>query len=220
MMDNTNGIQNGQIRPSKPSVVIAFIWIVAFISFNIVQLICAIAWGEPGFDLRMSTIGALGETQNPCSEIMNYAFMFQGAVIVIGIWVMKPLWRKSIFTTPARVLLSLYGLAFIILGFFPQNIAPSTHYLLGIIPSMLFGATGLVVAGIAMNHDRFTVLWIVTALLGIIALLFGFLYYIEINFGLGIGLMERTWMYMPLIWSLLIAISTLRADSQPVKKKT
>ena len=218
-MNNAGKKSTAKLQSDKSANIFAYIWIVVFVIFNVVQLVCGMAWGNPAYDWRMQTISDLGRTTAPFSLIMNYAFILQGAAFIIGIWGMKSLWRKSIITSPARTLLTLAGAGYIVIGFFPLNVAQSTHLLFGAAPIMLFGAIGLVVSCVAMDQDRFGMLWIGTALLGIGSLLCGFLYFIEIYLGLGKGIMERIWVNIPLVWSVLVALSILYGKAAQSKNK-
>lgn len=218
-MSSPNIRTSGQLQNDRPAVFFAYLWIIAFILLNLIQLICGLTWDSPGYSWRAQTIGELSGTGFPLNKALDYILVFQGAVIAVGVWAVKSLWRKSIFTTPARALLTLAGLGYIVTGLWPVNIDTDAYAVFGYAPILLFGSAGLIITCVAMNNKRFPVLWAVSSLLGIVSFLFGFLYHIEIYFGLGKGIMERIWIYMPLIWSVLIACSILRARANPDKYK-
>lgn len=199
----------------KPVLVFATLWIAGFIFFNIAQVVCGLAWDAPAYEWRLQIVSDLGETHAPLNIIMNIAFIFQGVVIAIGVWVIDIIWHRSVLTVTTRTMLTLAGIGLIVVGFAPADTDPEIHLIFGAAPILLFGAFGLVFACITMNGKRFgRFFWIVTALLGIAALISGFVFFVSAYTSLGRGFIERIWIYAPLVWTAYVGYRIVHTNKQ------
>jgi len=194
---------------NRAGLVLAILWFASFVWFFLAQIIVASAWETPPYNWREQNLSDLGQAGYPLSILMNIAFIVQGAAMVVGVWMVKVIWRKTLLPAMARTMLSLAGVGFIFVGLTPYNVIPILHSIFGAFPVMLFSSAGLILAGLGKSRENFGKFWIVTIVIGLISLTAGILYFTGNYLGMGQGAMERIWIYAPLAWTLIISCRVL-----------
>ena len=189
----------------KAEILFAFLWFFSFIWFFVAQIIVGAAWHDPAYNWREQNLSDLGITGYPLHALMNATFIFQGAVLAIGVWLVRIIWHKTFCPVIARVMLSLAGVGWIVIGLTPYNLLTVIHTAFGAIPVMAFCSAGLIFAGYGKNRVHFGRFWIVTVAIGIACLVSGCLYFSGTYLYIGKGAMERIWLYAPLVWTLVIS---------------
>jgi len=208
MNDNLE-ISAGSISINRKGLIFAILWFASFVWFFAAQIIAADAWVDPPYDWREQNVSDLGQLGYPLSIMMNTAFIFQGAVMASGVWVIEAIWNKTFLPAIARTMMGLTGVGFIIVGVTPYNVIPIIHSIFGAFPIMLFSSVALILSGMAKNREHFGKFWIVTIVIGFVALASGILFFTGMGLWMGRGLLERIWIYAPLVWTLIISCRVL-----------
>jgi hypothetical membrane protein len=186
---------------------IAILWVFSIVWFNLAQLICGLTWTGSSYSWRHQDVSDLGQTYQPAHILLNISLICAGLILIVGVIVLSAIWRqKSLSAMVARSMLCIAGLGFIVAGIFPSDTSHGIHVVLGAAPILLYGNFGLIFAAAAMDRRIFGRLWIAALLLGAIGLISGFLYFSETYLFFGRGIIERLWIYPPLIWSLIVGI--------------
>lgn len=198
---------------------IAILWLIALPWFNLAQFICGLLWTNPAYSWRAQDVSDLGRTDQPAHALLNFAIISVGLFLILGIFILGDVWRKGLPKMVARSMLCIAGLGFIAVGIFPSDTSHAIHVVFGAAPILLYGNFGLIFAAAAMDRRIFKRLWIATLLLGLLGLTCGFLYFAEDYLFLGRGIIERLWIYPPLIWTLLIGLRIVSAQT-PLSENT
>jgi len=173
--------------------------------FASVQFLLVILYLEsiiPGFDRAKNVISDLG--------VGSTALAFNSSIILTGIVVilLAFLFLKSAKKLLPFTALLVFGIAIACVGVFPENVG-SMHIMAAMIT---FGLGALICIGSYWYSKKpWSYLFV---LLGIISILASTLYYFNITFGVGYGLLERIIVYPLLIWGILFGMQMVY-----VKKK-
>jgi hypothetical membrane protein len=194
-------------------------WVGGFILFFFTQLIVGASWINPPYSWSRNNVSDLGnvycqmwtEDSNPpqyvCSplhNLMNGGFILEGLCVVAGVLLIRGLWRRSWVSRLAQAFLIFAGLGVVVAGLAPADVHENIHVVLGAFPIALFGNSGLLLTGFAVNPvavGKWRWAGPILGLLGIVAAGFFFSnHFLDI----GSGGMERLWGYNFLIWTFVI----------------
>lgn len=140
---------------------------------------------------------------------MNATFVVTGALILIGLFLTRPIWPRRRLTTWGLVLLGVAGVGTILIGLSPENVNVPLHILGALnIPA---GNVAMILLGLAIWRDRpgmakFSVVAGVVGLLGMLAGPF-----LVILTGHGGGLAERVALYPLIIWLIAFGLSPIQS---------
>jgi hypothetical membrane protein len=183
------------------------------------QIVAQAAWTTPYslIDNRVSDLGntSCGRTLantficSPLHAVMNATFVVTGALILIGLFLTRPIWPRRRLTTWGLVLLGVAGVGTILIGLSPENVNVPLHILGALnIPA---GNVAMILLGLAIWRDRpgmakFSVVAGVVGLLGMLAGPF-----LVILTGHGGGLAERVALYPLIIWLIAFGLSPIQS---------
>ena len=200
----------------------AFSWI-ACVQYFLIEQIVKNAWTVPAYSMRLNYISDLGATAcnymapgtmrmvcSPLHALMNYSFIANGFLIILGcalFWRLLPAQR---FLKIGLALLGFGSLGLIAVGIVPENTIIIIHTASAFF-FFLFVNVGLIFIGCGLNmlHRWPIRAWysIVSGVVALIAL--GILIDSKLSYMLGVGLIERIASYPFTIWLVIIGISLL-----------
>lgn len=168
------------------------------------EAIAAFAWrGAYSYRLNViSDLGAVGPVgsagSSPLHAGMNASFGLQGALIVGGAVLLRPLFPSTRTARLALGLIAASGFGVLLVGLAPEDAFPRLHYL-GAVENLLFCNVGAALLGVALLRDNRAagVVSLAAGLLGlagVAALASG------AHFGLGPGGVERVAAYPFPLW--------------------
>ncbi|MFF9085526.1 DUF998 domain-containing protein [Streptomyces sp. NPDC014991] len=188
-------------------------WIAGAVQFFVIHGVVQSAWAKP-YSWARNNISDLGNVhcavqQEPepryiCSPehaLMNVSFITLGTLLVVGVALTGPRWRRGATATVARLLLAGAGLGFVLAGLAPAD-AHENQHVLGALLIMGTGNIGLVLAGAGLSDDVPVPLRWVASLSGITAITALALFVSHHYSGLGMGGMERVAVFPLLMWTL------------------
>jgi hypothetical membrane protein len=190
----------------KISLFSMMLWIVFPIWFNVAQIIAGSAWSNPSYSWRNQNVSDLGETTAPLHTFMNITFIIQGLVIILGVWSIGQIWKKTKFATVTRIIITLASLGFVVAGFAPADTQENLHVVLGAFPIFIFGNLGLLFVFFASNREYLGKLRFVAPILGLLGIIGGLFFFSENYLGIGQGSLERIWAYVLLVWTFVLGI--------------
>lgn len=194
-------------------------WLGGFNLFFAAQFIVGAAWSNPPYSWSQNNVSDLGnaycqmwaENENPaqyvCSPLhtlMNTVFILEGLCVIVGVLLIRSLWRRSWLSRLAQAFLIFAGLGLIAAGLAPADVNENVHVALGALPIALFGNTGLLLTGRGVNPSIVGRLRWAGPILGLVGILAAVLFFSHNYVGLGHGGMERLWGYNFLIWTFVV----------------
>ncbi len=171
------------------------------------ELLMAIMIAEfiyPGYSVSKNYISDLGVWGNPSATIFNPAIILFGILILTSAYLLRPWARSLIFL----LLFCLSAIGAIGVGLFTEE-AGSIHAFFAFM-TFLFGAS-VTILSYRYVPPPFSFL---SVLLGVVSLASLVLFAASMDFGIGVGGMERMIAYPILLWSLGFG-GLLMADSMP-----
>jgi hypothetical membrane protein len=156
-----------------------------------------------GYSVRRNYISDLGAVRcggagcSPLHPLMNASFLLQGALILGGAVLLRPLFPRGLARL-ALALVAASGVGVAVVGFAPEDAAPGWHYF-GAAENLLLSNAGAAVIGAALLRERRAVGLLslgfgLTGLAGLAGLARG------LDFGLGVGVIERMAAYPFPLW--------------------
>lgn len=191
--------------------------------FFVFHLIVQLAWPEPYSWARnnISDLGAVGcgpwsgDGRYVCSPLhswMNASFVLQGALLVAGLGLSKPL-RGGLLTRTSLAFVSLAGLGWVLAGVAPGDVNEGLH-VLGAFLIFFCGNLGLV---FAENPSQARVARAVRAhprVLGAVGLVATALFLGQVYVVFGMGGMERIAVFPLQVWAFLVGVQLLRTPAE------
>ncbi|WP_406503393.1 DUF998 domain-containing protein [Streptomyces sp. NBC_00212] len=188
-------------------------WIAGVVQFFVIHGITESAWMRP-YSWARNNISDLGNVHcavqrepepryicSPEHDLMNVSFIALGTLLVVGVALTGPMWRRGASATVARLLLAGAGLGFVLAGLAPADVHENQH-VLGALLIMGTGNIGLVLAGAGLSNAVPALLRWAAGLLGITAITAFGLFSSHHYLGLGMGGMERVAVFPLLMWTL------------------
>ncbi|MGI8607966.1 MAG: DUF998 domain-containing protein [Candidatus Dormibacteria bacterium] len=199
----------------------ALCWILT-VQYFIVQPVVAAAWPTP-YSYLNNYISDLGNTAcgplahapimarhvcSPLHGLMNASFVALGLLTAAGAGLARWGLPRGWLTTTSMVLLGLSGIGVIVVGFAPENVAPSLHLVAAIaqVPPKFIAMALLATA--TWRSQRRIALW--TSGCGALALAGSALYLSRLDPGLGVGGVERLALDPFTIWTVGLGYALLR----------
>lgn len=160
--------------------------------------------------------GQIRSLCSPLHAVMNEAFQLQGALILFGTLLVRPLFPTGKVWTVALVLIAASGVGVFLVGLAPEDALPKLH-LLGAAANLFCCNAGMAAMGLAMMRrgrtaaaiGRFT---LGAGLLGLAG--FGCLA-VKLNLGFGVGGIERITAYPFPLWIATMGLLLLRQGGLP-----
>ncbi|MDN3265012.1 DUF998 domain-containing protein [Streptomyces sp. CSDS2] len=187
-------------------------WLAGVAQFLAVHGIAQSAWDRP-YSWARNNISDLGNARcafqpdptpryvcSPEHGLMNGSFVVLGALLVVGVVLSGPLWRRGATARVARVLLAGAGAGFVLAGLAPADTSENQH-VLGALLIMGTGNIGLLAAGAGLAPEAPALLRRAGGLLGAVALGACGLFLSGNYLGLGMGGMERVAAFPLLVWA-------------------
>lgn len=187
--------------------------------YIVFEFIAASAWVDPPYDWAKNFISDLGFSDcavvdgdricSPLHPLMNAGFMVQGTVFTVGgLLVVRLVLERMWERVAVGILLVASGVGTFFVGIFHQSLALyeaglNGLHLLAATLAIGPGNVGILLLGIlAIRHREWHGYAIAVALLGVAGLVSSVLLVQEIDFGLGIGLIERFAVYPLNAWTI------------------
>lgn len=188
------------------------IWIISAQYFA-AQFIAAGNW-PGGYNWAGNYISDLGNTAcsdyagryvcSPDHALMNASFILLGITMALGSLLIYQEFKRSGTSLVGFSLMALAGLGSILVGVFPENVAPGWH-IIGAFLALGAGDIAIIILAQALTNVRrgFRLL---TLWLGLISLA-GFLLFINgAHLGIGRGTLERFASYPQTLWLILFGL--------------
>ncbi len=196
---------------------------VTSIQYFLIQLIVALRWSPP-YSLSRDTISDLGNTAcgtwngryvcSPLHSLMNASFVALGITMLLGSVLISRRFANGRASVAGFAAMAISGVGVILVGFFPENSAPTLHELGAAIPFVI-GNVSLVI--LALSFKVPAVLRAYFCLSGMVALL-GLVAFASRHYlGLGEGGTERIVAYPQTI--CLIVIGCYLTASSPARAR-
>lgn len=208
------------MAPQTPLARIGIVaWIGGFILFFVTQLIVGAAWVNPPYSWSRDNISDLGNVYcqmwaedgkaatyvcSPLHNLMNVGFILEGLCVIAGVLLIRGLWRRTWVSRLAQAFLIFAGLGVVVAGLAPADVHQNIHVVLGAVPIALFGNSGLLLTGFAVNPAVIGRWRWSGPILGLIGYIAAYLFFSGVFLAIGSGGMERLWGYNFLIWTFII----------------
>ncbi len=200
----------------------AALWI-GCLQYFVAEAICVLGWpGDYSFGRNyISDLGAvkceMGAVCSPWHPLMNASFALQGALILVGAGLVRPLLPRGRLVTLALGLVAASGVGVFVVGLAPEDVSPGWHYL-GALENFLFCNTGAALTGVAL-FSRFPRVGAASVIAGGVGLAGLACLAIGSYFGLGVGGMERVTAYPFVLWiAAMGAWSAPRPDARELRR--
>ncbi|MFC7330655.1 DUF998 domain-containing protein [Marinactinospora rubrisoli] len=188
----------------------AVVWLLGAAQFLMAHLVVQAAWPRPysWSDNNVSDLGVVGCSDwggrymcSPLHDVMNASFVLQGVALVAGTVLVRTLWRRgALASLGAGVLLAAAGVGWIVVGLAPADVHPPAHS--GGALLVAVGNLGLVLAGLGLRGSALRAMAPVALVLGVVGVAATVLFLAKTYLGLGMGGMERFWIFPAQIWTL------------------
>ncbi len=188
--------------------------VLSTVQFYAAHLVVESAWPRPYSwllynlsDLGNVTCGVWNGSDNPryvCSPLhalMNGSFMAHGVLVMLGLGLTWPLWRRAVATAASRLLLALAGTGFFLAGLYPADVNENPH-VLGAFLIFFLGNLGLMLTERPQNLKGARGFRFVSCALGAIGMAASILFLDHRYLGLGMGGMERLAVLPLQLWFL------------------
>jgi hypothetical membrane protein len=197
----------------------AVIWVLGAIQFFSLLLIVQSAWTTP-YSWSLNTVSDLGNMHcqpwgddaryvcSPLHGFMDTSIVIEGIFIVVGVILIRSLWRQMFLSRAARNLLVIAGLAIILVGLVPADVNENLH-VLGALFITVCGNLGLMLTGFASRASHMRGIRILAVAMGSLGLIATGLFFSGHYLGLGMGGMERFAVFTVQIWTFVAGGSLL-----------
>lgn len=197
----------------------AIFWLLTA-EFFIAQALAQAAF--PGYDLTQMDISLLGVSDctgfndaglgagcSPLSPVFNAGIAINGVLVVLGVWFTRTLWPQGRLTTAALWILAVGGGdGSILVGLFPLDVSLPPHMIGAVLALFVAGFGMLAMARVLWSsHRGFAIYTLATGALTLLAFV---LYALEIDLGLGRGIMERIAAWPHTLWYIVAGALILR----------
>ncbi len=199
----------------------SLLWI-GGLQYFIVEFVTQQAWAPVPYTLRFNTISDLGATVcgtvpvigtfacSPLHPLMNFSFILSGGLVVVGMYLLRPLFPKDWTVSLASLLIMIGAFGGLLIGFFPENEHPVPH-LIGAMMLFSLANVGMLLLGLALRahawRPRYAAFTAVSGAIGLGA-------FILLPLGLipfiGIGVIERLVAYPITLWVIASGVFFLR----------
>jgi len=191
-------------RPRMRSTTLGAILWLCCLQYFAAEAIAVAGWrGTYRFSRNfISDLGAaqcdLGAVCSPWHPLMNASFALQGALILAGALLVRPLLPRGRLGRLGLFLVGASGLGVFVVGLAPEDVSPSWHYL-GAVENFLFCNAGAALLGAAL-FSRARIMGSISVAAGLTGLFGLACLGAGAYFGLGVGGMERVTAYPFPLW--------------------
>lgn len=203
-------------------------WVLGTLQFFLSHFIVQSAWIRPQYSWSLNNVSDLGNIHcqpwgdnaryvcSPLHGLMNTSIVIEGILIIIGVILIRPLWRRTFTSRAGQGLLIIAGLAIVLVGLVPADVNENLH-VLGALFITFCGNSGLLLIGFASLAGYMKGLRILAIVTGAIGLLATGLFFSGHYLGLGQGGMERFAVFNVIIWTFIVGCSLLFSSIQDRK---
>jgi hypothetical membrane protein len=198
------------------------------VQYFVAQLAVAAAWPF-AFSWRQNDISDLGNTAcgifshrlvcSPDYMLMNASFILLGIIMALGSLLVYQEFRKSRASLFGFSLFALAGIGSILVGLFPENTVHWLHATSAVL-ALGVGNAAIIILAFALRRVC-NIFRIYSFLSGFISLLAFKFFLAGIDFGLGLGAIERIASYPQTLWLILFGLymtsSHFRSRPKPAK---
>jgi hypothetical membrane protein len=195
-------------------------WI-ATVEFFAAQAIAQAAWKGSDYSLAGNAISDLGVTAcgrisiggqagyycSPLHSLMNASFAATGILVLLGLYLTRPIWPGGRLARWGIVLFTLAGIGKILVGLAPGNVSHGLHLLGGL--GIIFANIGMILLGSAVsgtNDRRISRLSVSLGILGLI----GEVFFVAHRALGGAGAAERIADYPAFAWMIVLGVCCAR----------
>lgn len=213
-------------RPPLWRLILGGICWAATLEFFAAQAIAQAAWRGSDYSLTGNAISDLGVTAcgriviagqpgsycSPLHAVMNTSFVVTGVLMLLGLYLILPIWTAGRAAYWGAALLTLAGIGKIVVGLAPGNVNYGLHSLgsLGII----FANIGMIVLGSAVSETHARWMARLPIFLGILGLV-GELFFLGHRALGGGGAAERVADYPVFVWMIALGVYCVRWTGRP-----
>ncbi|MGP3989556.1 DUF998 domain-containing protein [Streptomyces sp. 3N207] len=211
-------------RTSVAARIGAAAWVLNAVQFLVVQLVVESAWRTP-YSWKSYNISDLGNVHcrtwdvsrpryvcSPLHDAMNVSFVVQGVLLLVGALLTRVCWGRSRMSRTARILFLINAAAWCLVGFVPADVDEDLH-VLGAFLIMGVGNIGLLCTGFMPKNSLFGKLRHITFAFAAAALLAAWMFFAQLDPGIGLGGMERIAAFALQGWTLVMASAIFRGYS-------
>lgn len=191
-------------------------WI-ATLEFFPAQAIAQAAWKGSDYSLAGNAISDLGVTAcgkitiagqagyycSPLHNLMNASFAVTGLLMLLGLYLTRPVWPARRLARWGIALFTLAGMGKVLVGIAPGNVNYGLHSLGGL--GIIFANIGMILLGSAANEMKERWIRPLSLSLGILGLIGEVFFLAHRAFG-GAGTAERLADYPAFAWMLVLGI--------------
>lgn len=180
----------------------------------VTQVVAQAAWHEPPYDVTFNTISDLGNVFcQPWSDDQRYVcsprhaaanggFLAGGALLILGLFLLRPLWKCTRLGAAAWLCLFGGGLLWLTAGYWPADVNEGLH--LTAFLWLLLGQVGLVLSAAELVPAVPGALRWLAPIAGVAGIIVMFAFLGQQYFGLGRGIAERITVYSVSVWLALL----------------
>jgi hypothetical membrane protein len=211
------GVDDVQARNSSGWPVAGAVLLLASLLVLIVtQVIAGAAWQDPPYDVTFNNISDLGNVFcqpwsddqryvcSPRHAVANGGFLAGGALLILGLIPLRPLWKRTRLGLASWLCLFGGGLLWLTVGYWPADVNEGMHLTAWL--WLLLAQLGLLLsaAGLAPAVPR-PLRWL-APVVGVLGIVTAFAFVGQQYFGLGRGIAERVTVYSVSAWLALLAV--------------
>jgi hypothetical membrane protein len=196
-------------------VVGAALILVSLLVLVVTQVIAQAAWQNPPYDVTFNNISDLGNVScqawsddqrfvcSPRHAVANGGFLAGGALLIVGLLLMRSLWQRTRLGLASWLCLFGGGLLWLTAGYWPADVNEGLH--LTAFLWLLLGQVGLIlsIAGLAVSVPQ--PIRLLAPVVGVLGMVSVFTFLGQQYFGLGRGLAERITVYSVSVWLAMLA---------------
>ncbi|MBV2363011.1 DUF998 domain-containing protein [Streptomonospora nanhaiensis] len=152
---------------------------------------------------------------SPLHDLMNVSFALEGVLLTAGAALLTSLWprRGRVTAWLGGALLLVQGLGWIVIGLAPSDTRSAVHGVGALL--LAVGNGGLIALAAGASGGPLRALRLSALVAGAVGLTASLLYSVEADLGLGLGGMERLWVFAVLVWTTYAGARLLLAPTAP-----
>ncbi|MDA0564062.1 DUF998 domain-containing protein [Streptomonospora sp. S1-112] len=212
----------------------AVLWILGAVQLLTAHLVVQSAWPEPYSwarhnvsDLGAVSCGTGGDAPqlryvcSPLHDLMNVSFVLEGVLLMAGVALVTSLWprRGRLTAWLGGALLLVQAVGWVVIGLAPSDVHSAEHAVGALL--LAVGNGGLIALAAGASGGPLRALRLSALVAGAVGVTASLLYSVEAGLGLGLGGMERLWVFPVVVWTAYAAVRLLAAPAaRPAERRS
>ena len=185
----------------------------------VTQAIAQVAWQNPPYDVTFNNISDLGNVFcqpwsddqryvcSPRHAVANGGFLAAGALLIGGLLLLRPCWKRTRLAWVSWACLFGGGLLWLTAGYWPADVNEGMHLTAWL--WLLLAQVGLILSFVSLSPSTPQLIRVLAPVIGVLGIVTAFAFVGQQYFGLGRGIAERITVYSVSAWLALLAASVI-----------